>query len=91
MHDAVMTVRVTDRSGWGTRGPYPVVVSVEIRNRCSVCNEPRGTPRSYRFFENGDWHTVDVWDNPCGHVDKYDDVLTEAKDLERQNREGANQ
>jgi len=73
-----MKVRVIDRSNWGRPGPYPQIVSVTISDRCPICNGPRGEPRNHNFFENGDAHSCDRWDNPCGHVDRYEDVLLEA-------------
>lgn len=76
--DGMMTVRVVDRSTWGTMGPYPLIRCVTISTTCPKCGGPRGTPRPYTFHDNGDWHTCDRWENPCGHVDKYDDVLREA-------------
>lgn len=78
MAEQMMTVRVVDRNTWGTRGPYPVIRAVTISATCPQCGGPRGTPRPYTFYDNGDWHTCDRWENPCGHVDKYVDVLAEA-------------
>ena len=72
-----MTVTVVDRSLWG-RGPYPLIITVTIADTCPTCGGPRGAPQPHRFHEDGDWYTVDVWQNPCGHVDMYDDVLAEA-------------
>lgn len=72
-----MIVRIVDRSGWGTAGPYPAIVTVAITDVCPACGGPRGTPVEYSFYENGDTHTCDKWGNPCGHVDKYDDVARE--------------
>lgn len=50
---------------------------VEIADACPVCGGQRGTPRPYRFCEDGEWLVVDRWDNPCGHVDSYADCWRE--------------
>lgn len=59
--------------GW-TRHP----MNVEISTKCPVCGEPRGEPRAYTFCEDGEWYTVHVWTNPCGHVDDYEKVYLES-------------
>lgn len=51
------------------------IVDVTISDLCTKCarfdrTTRRGTPRRTR-------DGVDVWDNPCGHVDEYADVLRE--------------
>ena len=73
------TVRVIDRSTWGTTGPYPFMHPVTVEWVCPVCGGPRGEPQPKRFWENDADHVCDVWKNPCGHVDYYEDVLKEAK------------
>jgi hypothetical protein len=78
MTSETMTVRVIDRSGWGTSAPYPAIYTVVISAHCLVCGERRGEPRNHNFHEDGEWLACDVWDNPCGHVDMYETVLTEA-------------
>lgn len=76
-----MTVRVLDRTGWGSSRPYPDVVTLEISAACATCGQPRGEPIAYRFYEDGEWITCDRWTNACGHVDRYDKVLAEHKEL----------
>jgi hypothetical protein len=76
-----MTVRVIDRSGWGTSAPFPAIRRVETSVRCSVCGGRRGEPRNHNFHEDGQWLACDVWDNPCGHTDMYQDVIAEAREL----------
>ena len=74
----LMTVRVPDRSGWGTPGaPLIVVRCLRISRSCPVCAGPRGNAYPFTFFDDGDWYHVDRWDNPCGHLDLYSNVLTE--------------
>lgn len=58
---------------------YPV--TIEIGNNCPVCGGPRGKPYSYNFCEDGEWFTVDRWENPCGHIDKYGDCIREAQTI----------
>ena len=83
-----MKVTVIDREAmdaqWGQHGYLtPVLREVEISGTCPVCGGPRGEPNSRRTSEEGMVFDVDVWRNPCGHVDKYRDVLVEAKVKEK--------
>lgn len=73
-----MTVVVIDRSRATNYDYGPHLTTVTISRHCPICGGKRGEPRWHRFHENGDWHSVNVWDNPCGHVDTYDVVLREA-------------
>ena len=81
----MMTVRVIDRAAsnalWGTPNYRIIIKQVTIDDVCPVCGGPRGEPEVKRFYECGDWHECDVWTNPCGHVDKYADVLKETNHL----------
>lgn len=52
--------------------------TVKIRDRCPQCGGPRGDPVKNRYHEWGEFYYVDNWTNPCGHVDRYSDVLQEA-------------
>lgn len=56
---------------------YPMTVT--IADKCPVCGGPRGPVKYHRFCEDGEWFTVNTWDNPCGHIDKYKDCYNEAK------------
>jgi len=76
---AKRTVLVVDRSTWGTPNPYPLIRRVDVEWVCPVCGGPRGEPYSFSFYDNGATHTCDRWNNACGHVDKYVDVLEEVK------------
>lgn len=60
---------------------YPM--TVEIPDQCPKCGGKRGETRPYNFHEDGQWFTVDQWDNPCGHLDKYKDVYFESRQTER--------
>lgn len=75
-----MKVRVVDR---GTSRSYEGVKirTVAIQRSCPKCGGPRGEVYSHRFCEDGAWYDCDRWDNPCGHVDMYTDVLIEAREL----------
>lgn len=55
---------------------YPVVIN--ISDTCPVCGEKRGEPKNHRFCEDDEWYDVNVWENACGHIDKYKDCLIEA-------------
>ena len=67
-----MKVTVVCRRDWSISTP-----TIQISDSCPVCGGPRGKPYHFRFHELGDWWSVNRWDNPCGHVDKYRDVLKE--------------
>jgi hypothetical protein len=64
----------TGGDGWTY---YPMQVIID--NNCPKCGQKRGEPYPYRFCEDGEWFTVDKWDNPCGHIDTYRDCFIEYK------------
>lgn len=68
----IVTVVKRIHDGWTVTTP-----TIEIADTCPVCGGPRGEPYWHHFCEDGDWFTVTRWDNPCGHLDKYADVLKE--------------
>lgn len=75
-----MTVRVCDRgTGRGYEGVK--IRKVTISAYCPECGGRRGEPRNHNFHEDGEWLSVDKWENPCGHVDLYAHVLAEAQEL----------
>ena len=45
---------------------------------CPICGAPRGEIRKGLSYDGGLRLDCDVWDNPCGHIDKYKDVRKEA-------------
>jgi hypothetical protein len=78
-----MTVTIRDRAtedaAWGNPGLFsPALRTVTIANTCPVCGGPRGIPSKRPFYEDGVSFAVDCWANPCGHIDRYADVLAEA-------------
>lgn len=79
------TVVVIDRNTWGTTAPYPLARAVTVDWICPRCGQPRGEPYSKTFYENDDYITCHRWDNLCGHIDAYADVLKEAR-FTRQDR-----
>lgn len=79
-----MTVTVRDRSAerpWGSGLTNPVVREVTISAFCPVCGERRGEPSGLNQCDDGAFFWVQVWSNPCGHVDMYADVVVEAAQL----------
>lgn len=56
---------------------YPM--TIEIGDNCPHCGGPRGEPRYHRQCEDGEWFDLQVWSNPCGHVDFYQSVYEEHK------------
>lgn len=76
-----MTARIRVReleAPWGSGLTSPFVTTVEIPAVCPTCGGPRGVPRNLNQVEDGAHYSVDVWDNPCGHVDAYEAVAREA-------------
>jgi len=50
---------------------------------CPVCGGPRGEPFDTISYDGSRRLHVHGWDNPCGHVDKYDAVRKEAGEVVR--------
>lgn len=75
-------VKIIDRSTWGTSGPYPNIISVEIMDTCIRCGGPRGEPREESFSEDGGFYSCHRWENPCGHIDTYDKCLEEHRKIQ---------
>ena len=87
----LITVRIRDRASeptWGSGPTSPVVRTVEISVNCPLCGGPRGERRSLRQYDDGITYYVDVWDNPCGHVDLYGAVAKEAAAIREQRAGG---
>lgn len=84
-----MIVTVIDRRaqdfdwGHGLSNINRYLRNVEIADNCPRCGNPRGIPTWSRLCEEGEWYSVSNWDNPCGHLDMYSDVLKEAEFIER--------
>jgi hypothetical protein len=47
---------------------------------CPVCGKPRGTPDTVRSYDGSRILYCQGWVNPCGHIDKYEQVREEARD-----------
>ena len=74
-----MKVTVMYRNNWfGGDGWIYYPKTIKINDTCPICGLLRGKPKSYRFHEDGNWFTVDIWENPCGHLDTYAECLREA-------------
>ena len=81
-----MQVRIRDRaseSPWGVGPVNPCVRTVTISDRCPVCSGERGAPSNLNQCDDGAYYSVDVWRNPCGHVDLYENVARESAVLAR--------
>lgn len=80
-----MTVTVRDRESeapWGSQGWItPYIRQVTISAYCQQCGQRRGTPRPMDQCDDGAYYSVDVWTNPCGHLDRYPAVIAEAREL----------
>lgn len=77
----LMTVRVRDRDAeapWGSPGLItPRVRTITISALCPECPGLRGEPMNRDLCDDGAYYSVDVWTNPCGHVDTHEAVLAE--------------
>lgn len=79
-----MCVTIRDRSAeapWGSGLFQPVTRLVTIPAVCPRCGGPRGVPAGMNQAEDGVYWWVNVWTNDCGHVDMYEDVVREAREL----------
>lgn len=79
-----MTVTIRDRSAerpWGSGPTNPVTRAVTISALCPTCGERRGEPTGLNQCDDGAFYWIQVWSNPCGHVDMYADVVVEAARL----------
>ncbi|MFF1963759.1 hypothetical protein ACFVW5_09105 [Streptomyces sp. NPDC058232] len=77
-----MSVRIRhDGDGPGYSGIG--IITLTVSTRCSQCGGPRGfdTVIPHRFHHDGDWYVADRWANKCGHVDMYDAVLAESREV----------
>ena len=60
-------------------GEYRRVIEVEISDNCPKCGGARGKPEVGYTYDGSIRIIVDIWENPCGHIDKYEDVWKEVK------------
>jgi hypothetical protein len=76
---AMTTVRVRNRAAeaphWGHGLLRVCVDTVEIPDACLTCGGPRGETGGLNQCDDGAYYNVNVWQNPCGHVDSYPMVL----------------
>ncbi|QNH52259.1 hypothetical protein HWI77_05745 [Acinetobacter venetianus] len=55
-------------------GCYQKRMTVMLPWVCIHCGGPRGEVRQGMSYDGSRRMQVDMWDNPCGHVEKYADV-----------------
>ncbi|OMF76794.1 hypothetical protein BK142_14850 [Paenibacillus glucanolyticus] len=65
-----ITVPNRDSAGW-LHGTKDVLASWV----CPTCRKPMGEPQLQNFCEDGEFYYVHVWDNKCGHIAKYTDLI----------------
>jgi hypothetical protein len=51
---------------------------VTIKDTCPICGQQRGQSTQGTSYDGSRRLSVDTWENPCGHVDKYSAVREEA-------------
>ena len=68
----------TESERWGYGRGGPIIRTVIVPWVCPRCGGPRGEVKGLNGCDDGEYFHVNVWDNSCGHVDMYDDVLDEA-------------
>ncbi|GAB3975674.1 hypothetical protein GCM10028806_33760 [Spirosoma terrae] len=82
-----MIVNIPDRSV--TEGVK--VSRFEIGNTCPVCGGPRGLNRwQVNHYDGKQVLLVDIWTNPCGHVDLQSSARQEAAQILKEQEELAN-
>jgi hypothetical protein len=76
----LVTLRAQEGCEAGCGGDcVPAVRQYVISVGCPRCGQIRGRPELQIMFdaECGHYYCVDTWVNPCGHIDRYSDVLLE--------------
>lgn len=63
------------------QGTYKI--TGQIADICPKCGGPRGPVEQGRSYDGSLYMSVDMWRNPCGHIDYYDDVRREMEALKR--------
>jgi len=57
------------------------LITIEISDNCPVCGAKRGTSRWQGLSYDGSRRlNVDCWENACGHIDVYSNVIKEYYD-----------
>lgn len=66
MKTKIVTVPKRDKEGWlhGTK-------DVLVEWSCPQCGAEMGEPRPQTFCEDGEFFSVHVWENDCGHIARY--------------------
>lgn len=72
---------ISAEAPWGSGRTTPVTRTVTISDRCPECGGPRGEPQGVNRCDDGAYFWVQEWANPCGHVDRYEDVVKEADEI----------
>lgn len=65
------TIIVPNRDG---QGWLHGVRTINVDWKCHICGEEMGNPKLQQFCEEGEWYSVHMWVNPCGHIAKYKDL-----------------
>ena len=53
-------------------------IAVTVNWVCPKCGGPRGDVTKVRSYDGSRILYCDGWVNPCGHIDQYADVVSEA-------------
>lgn len=72
MNKTVIVPAVPEHAGFLAK-----VITLEWK--CPVCGKPRGEPFESISWDGSKRLTVLAWNNPCGHVDKYQSCIVEAE------------
>lgn len=75
----VETRTVTIPSKAEHEGFYSMTISLPWV--CPVCGNPRGEPEIAKSYDGSLWMHVNIWHNPCGHIDSYVSVREEYRKL----------
>lgn len=54
---------------------------VKVLWECPTCGEPMGQLWGHTFYEDGQSYFCHRWENPCGHVAKYDELKVIEHDI----------
>ena len=83
-----MKVTIMYRHSWDGGDPANhAPLEVEIFDHCPKCGGRRGSPLKTIDVESDGKYQVDIWVNPCGHIDYPRDVYIESKKI-KEDKEG---
>jgi hypothetical protein len=82
-----MKVTILYQGAWDNKENVRFPIDINILDYCPECGCKRGRPFKTIAYEFGIKYEVDIWINPCGHIDYPRYVYYEAKKLIKDTKE----